>query len=80
MGDIEIDNRLTDIFRMVFEDEDLQLTASTMAADVDGWDSVAHISLIFAVEEEFGFQFSSSELDTIQNVGDMQALIAQRTG
>jgi acyl carrier protein len=78
MDDIKIDERLVEIFRTVFESDELQLTASTTAADVEGWDSVAHISLIFAIEEEFGFQFSSSELESIRNVGDLQLVIGER--
>ncbi|MFO7901160.1 MAG: acyl carrier protein [Pirellulaceae bacterium] len=78
MDDIKIDERLAEIFRTVFENDDLQLSASTSAADVEGWDSVAHITLIFAIEEEFGFQFSSSELEKARNVGDLQLVIEQR--
>ncbi len=75
---MEIDQRLTDIFRIVFENETLDLTAATSADDVEDWDSVAHISLIFAIEEEFGFQFSSKELEKMRNVGDLQKIISQR--
>lgn len=78
MDDMKIDERLAEIFRTVFENDDLQMTASTSAADVEGWDSVAHITLIFAIEEEFGFQFSSSELEKARNVGDLQRVIDQR--
>lgn len=77
---MEIDQRLTEVFRSVFEDETLEVSASTSADDVEAWDSVAHISLIFAIEEEFGFQFTSSELEGMRNVGDMQQVIARRAG
>lgn len=75
---MEIDERLKDIFRMVFENETLDLTAATSANDIEDWDSVAHISLIFAIEEEFGFQFSSKELERMRNVGDLQTIISER--
>ncbi|WP_372921624.1 acyl carrier protein [Roseovarius sp.] len=78
MDQVKVDDRLMEIFQTVFEDEELRVTASTTAADVEGWDSVAHITLIFAIEEEFGFQFSSSELESVRNVGDLQALVSQR--
>jgi acyl carrier protein len=78
MNDIKIDEKLVEIFHTVFEKDDLRLTASTTAADVEGWDSVAHITLIFAIEEEFGFQFSTSELENIRNVGDLQIVIEER--
>jgi acyl carrier protein len=77
---MEIDPRLKDIFRTVFEDETLEVTAGTSADDVEAWDSVAHISLIFAIEEEFGFQFTSRELEGMRNVGDMQQVITRRAG
>jgi len=79
MHQIIIDDKLREIFLTVFEDRGLEVTPSTTAADVAGWDSVAHISLIFAIEEGFGFQFSTSELDTIQSVGDLQTIINQRS-
>jgi len=78
MDQVKVDDRLTEIFRTVFEDEALEVIGSTTAVDVEGWDSVAHITLIFAIEEEFGFQFSSRELENIRNVGDLQALVSQR--
>lgn len=78
MDDNRIDERLIEIFRTVFENDDLDVTASTSAADVEGWDSVAHITLIFAIEEEFGFQFSSSELEKARDVGDLQRVVRQR--
>lgn len=76
---MNIDQRLTEIFRNVFEDSNLDVTADTSADDVEGWDSVAHISLIFAIEEEFGFQFTSGELEAMRNVGDMQNVITRKT-
>jgi len=78
MNQVKVDDRLKEVFRAVFEDEELQVAGSTTAADVEGWDSVAHINLIFAIEEEFGIQFSSRELEEIRNVGDLQAIISQR--
>jgi acyl carrier protein len=78
VDDMKIDDRLIEIFRTVFENDDLEVTASTSAADVEGWDSVAHITLIFAIEEEFGFQFSSSELEKARDVGDLQRVVRQR--
>lgn len=77
---MEIDQRLTEILRSAFDDETLEVTADTSADDVEAWDSVAHISLIFAIEEEFGFQFSSGELEAMRNVGEMQNVITRKKG
>lgn len=75
---VAIDPRLTETFRTVFELDDLELSPTTSADDIELWDSVAHISLIFAIEDEFGIQFSSRELEAMRNVGDMQAIISER--
>jgi acyl carrier protein len=55
VDDMEIDDRLVEIFRTVFENDDLQLTASMSAADVEGWDSVAHITLILQLKKNSDF-------------------------
>jgi len=49
----EIYPRLNDIFRDVFEQDDIMLSPMTVAADVDGWDSLAHVRLMISVERAF---------------------------
>ena len=71
-------DQLTDIFRSVFNDETIELADQLTADDIDGWDSIAHINLIFAVEEAFGVSFSTSDLKTLATVGDLRTLIEQR--
>jgi acyl carrier protein len=67
--------RLRDIFRDVFNDEDLVISLETSARDIDDWDSVMHVSLVVSVEKAFGVRFSSSEVAELQNVGDLADLI-----
>jgi acyl carrier protein len=67
-----LDERLTMIFRDVFEDDDIELADELTAADVDGWDSIAHINLIVAIEEAFGVKFSDRELGTLADVGALR--------
>jgi len=52
--------------------------AETSAPDVDGWDSVAHVNLMVAVESEFGIEFTTQELESMDTVGDMARLIAAK--
>lgn len=51
------------------------LTADTVAADVEGWDSIVQINLLVAVEEEFGIRIGSRQVEGIASVGDLVALI-----
>lgn len=67
----EIYARLTKIFRDVFDDESLVAAPEMTAADVEEWDSVNHITLVVAIEEEFGIKFKTAELEKMKNVGQM---------
>ncbi len=80
MTEPEILEALTELFREVFDNDDLVLTPETTAADVEGWDSQAHVNLIVAAEMKFGVRFRAAELDSLHNVGDFAALIATKMG
>ena len=67
----EIFERLNGIFREVFDDASITVTGATTAADIDGWDSLTHITLLNAVEDEFGFSFNMKEVLKMKNVDDM---------
>ncbi len=66
---------LTAILREVLDDPELVLTAATSAADIPGWDSMAHIALVVEVECRFGIQFQAAEIEALRQVGDLVALI-----
>lgn len=62
---------LNEIFRMVFDDDTIQIAPEMTANDVDGWDSLSHVNLIVAIEADFGIRFSQKELLTFKNIGDL---------
>ena len=73
----EIFERLNNVFREVFDDDSITVTETTVAADIDGWDSLMHITLISAVEDEFDIAFNMKEVVKMKNVGDMVDIIEQ---
>ena len=73
----EIYERLNDVFRDVFGEDDIMVTDETTAADVDGWDSLRHISLLAAVEDEFDIEFSMGQTVKMKNVGEMVDFIEE---
>lgn len=73
----EILEKLAGVFEEVF-DRPVRLHEDTTAADVDGWDSIAHVTLILATEEEFGVRFDSSEIVNAGDVGEFVSLIESK--
>lgn len=78
MNEKEIYKRLTEVFRDVFDDDFITLTPQTTADDIDEWDSIEHINLIGAVEDEFGLRFKMGEVSGMKNVGEMVSIISAR--
>jgi acyl carrier protein len=72
--------RLTAVFRDVLDDDDLCLTRATTAADVPGWDSLAHLRLILAVQKAFNVRFSAAQITKLRNVGELADLVDQKVG
>ena len=70
--------RITPIFRDIFDRSDLVLSPGLTAKDVDEWDSLSHIRLVVSIEKEFGIKFALGELQSLQNVGEMIALIEKK--
>ena len=66
----EIMARLGEIFRDVFDDDGIVLSDST-TADIDGWESIMHITLIGEVESAFSVHFSMKQVLSMQNVGEL---------
>jgi acyl carrier protein len=69
---------LNDVFREVFDDDEIHLTRATTAKDVEGWDSLMHVTLLLNVEKKFGIRFKSGEIAGLKNVGELVDLIDAR--
>jgi acyl carrier protein len=74
----EILEKLEEVFESVLG-QPVELRRETTAADVEGWDSVAHVMLVLASEREFGVRFESSEIANAANVGEFAELIVAKT-
>ena len=78
MNTKEIYERLEAVFRDVFDDDSIVLTSETTADDIEDWDSIEHITLISAVEDEFKMRFTMGEVSGMKNVGEMVQISAHR--
>lgn len=70
---------IQNIFREVFDDDLLTVAPETGNKDIDGWDSVAQVKLILAIEEQFGFQLTEDELSSLKTVGGFIQAVQKRT-
>jgi acyl carrier protein len=63
--------RVAELLRDILGRPELTITDDTTAADVDGWDSVSHIALIFSIEDEFSIEFTSEDIAGYASVGEL---------
>ncbi|MBR1496690.1 MAG: acyl carrier protein [Oscillospiraceae bacterium] len=77
MNRTEIFEKLTEVFRDVFDDETLTISDATTAGDIEDWDSLSHITLLSAAEDEFGVKFDMKAVHGLKNVGEMVNLIGR---
>jgi acyl carrier protein len=78
----DVREHVQDVFREVFDDPAFVLHESMTAKDVDGWDSLAHINLIVAIEKRLGVRFATVEISRLKedgaNVGSLMELVARK--
>ncbi len=78
MDTTNIYRQLTDVFRDVFDDDSIELTPETTAADIHDWDSANHVNLIVAIEVRMKIKFKTIEVESLHNVGNLVSLIEQK--
>jgi len=76
---MEIKEKLTNVFREVFDDDTLIIHNEMTADDIDAWDSLSHVNLMIATELAFGIEFKQSEIQSFNNVGELIKRIKKKT-
>jgi acyl carrier protein len=75
---VALREKLQDIFRDLFDDDNIVLRDDTSAKDISGWDSLTNVKLIVRIEKAFKIRFSTGELVEIANVGELAALVDKK--
>lgn len=73
-------DRIQEVFREVFDDDRLEVTENTSATDIPEWDSLMHITLCIALEQEFGTKLNAVEIASLSKVGNLTKLLHERLG
>lgn len=68
---VEILAKVTEIVQDQLDLDALELTADSIAADVEGWDSLAHVRIMIALEQAFGVRFTTNQITSTENVGQL---------
>ena len=76
----DVFDKLTEVFRDVFDDESIRVTEATTSNDIADWDSLEHVNLIAAVEQEFHIKFNMEQVVSMKNVGEMADIIISQLG
>lgn len=76
----QIFEKLNEVFRVFFDDETLSVDENTIAADVPGWDSLEHITLLSVIEDEFKVSFDVKKASKYGNVGELAKEIGKQLG
>ncbi len=76
----EIFEKLNEIFRNNFDDDEIELKNETSSADIDDWDSLEQINLVVAIQDAFKVKFNIDEVNAMKNVGEMVDFIIEKVG
>ena len=67
-----------EIIRTELEDQAIDVTEQTVIDTMDGWDSVAHVQIIVAVEARFSVRFEPDEYMEFQSVGEIVDCVSKK--
>lgn len=80
MSEQEIFDGVQEIFRTVFDDDEIVLTREMTADDIEDWDSLEQINLLVAIEKKFSIKFKLDDVKNLPNVGAMLDLVKRLVG
>lgn len=74
----EIMEKMTDIFKKMFNNENITLHDKTGYSDIEGWDSLMQINIIAAIGKQFSIKFTMEEITSMRDVGKMVEVIERK--
>ena len=66
---------LKKVVSSILRRENISLSLDMTAHDVEGWDSLNHVQILFTLEQELGIQFPINEIQDLNNIGDLVELM-----
>lgn len=78
MTQIDILDRVQGVLRDVLQQPNLVITRESSASTVEGWDSLAHVDILWNIEQEFSVRFALGEVQDLKNVGGLVDLLEKK--
>lgn len=75
---LDVLKEINEIFINVLDDESIVIKPETTANDIDAWDSLNNIQLVVAIEKRFKVRFTTGDIYSWKNVGDMCKAITEK--
>jgi acyl carrier protein len=70
-----MDRQIAKIFQDLFSVSPARCTDTLSPEQVEGWDSVNHMTLVLTLEQTFGVQFAPEEISELSNVGAIKRML-----
>jgi acyl carrier protein len=71
-------DRLEEVLRSFFNDDDIVIQPTMVPGDLPGWDSMAHVNLLASIEQAFGVEFSDRELSEMADLGEVEQTLERK--
>lgn len=74
----KMNDKLTEIFALTLNVPPESISNNTSPENTEGWDSVANLLLISAIEETFDVELTTAEIETMKDVGRVRTVLNKR--
>ena len=74
----KIENSIIEIFKDVFEIKDIVINDELSQKDVKDWDSIGHVGLVIAIQEEFNIEIPIEDTISLSTVGKIIDYVCQK--
>jgi acyl carrier protein len=75
---VTVIDEIAQVFEEVFDQRNLKISPDTTANEVEGWDSMSHVTMLMAVEDHFKIEFKPYEIANLVNVGALVSLVEKK--
>lgn len=72
--------KVEDIIREVlYIDETTELSDEIGPGQLEAWDSLGHVNIITAIEDEYDIEISSEEIGQINSIAALKSIVQKRS-